>query len=375
MADRRPFPAALVLKVVRMCNDAGVAVNVSGGWGIDAIVGRQTRDHRDLDLLVREEQFDAAIAVLVAMGFTVASRAPATLKQGRETQARAALEELGFSIHPGDGAGRALYQQWIHGPDERRAEAEALLSRLGVDPAGLPAAELRDGAGHRIVLHRLLIDGSRWQDPEAGPAPAWMSISPSDTAGSIDGVPVACAPASLQAMRLDLEYHETDAVLRDLLWLQQAGRLTGAIRGEPRHITGVVPAADVAAAYLRWWSSAFPGPGPEMVETPDDPDRWADDVIDRIAIHSDHSTPDVEYGWEIMLALVAAARDDDELGSIAAGPVEDYLSGHGETVIERVEAQAAADPKYRQMLRGVWQLGMSDEIYARVRAAASDEPR
>lgn len=33
---------------------AGADVWVGGGWGIDALVGRQTRQHRDLDLMHRE---------------------------------------------------------------------------------------------------------------------------------------------------------------------------------------------------------------------------------------------------------------------------------------------------------------------------------
>lgn len=35
-----------------MLDDAGVETWVSGGWGIDALVGRQTRTHRDVDLLI-----------------------------------------------------------------------------------------------------------------------------------------------------------------------------------------------------------------------------------------------------------------------------------------------------------------------------------
>lgn len=41
---------------------------VAGGWGIDALVGEQTREHRDLDLLHREEQEPAVVAALA--GFT-----------------------------------------------------------------------------------------------------------------------------------------------------------------------------------------------------------------------------------------------------------------------------------------------------------------
>ncbi|MFJ5990430.1 nucleotidyltransferase domain-containing protein [Lentzea sp. NPDC092896] len=48
----------------------GFDVCVGGGWGIDALVGRQTRPHGDLDLMHREEQEPQVLQALVARGFT-----------------------------------------------------------------------------------------------------------------------------------------------------------------------------------------------------------------------------------------------------------------------------------------------------------------
>lgn len=42
-------------ELVVALGDAGVRVWVIGGWGIDSLVGSQTRDHHDLDLLVQVE--------------------------------------------------------------------------------------------------------------------------------------------------------------------------------------------------------------------------------------------------------------------------------------------------------------------------------
>lgn len=58
-----------VLEVLALLRRAGVEVWVGGGWGIDALVGRQTRDHRDLDLMHRQEQEPAVVAVLTEAGF------------------------------------------------------------------------------------------------------------------------------------------------------------------------------------------------------------------------------------------------------------------------------------------------------------------
>ncbi|WP_134121544.1 nucleotidyltransferase domain-containing protein [Kribbella kalugense] len=48
---------------------AGVDVWVDGGWGVDALVGRQTRAHGDLDLGVVRPQLDRAVEVLGGLGY------------------------------------------------------------------------------------------------------------------------------------------------------------------------------------------------------------------------------------------------------------------------------------------------------------------
>ncbi|MFC0541202.1 nucleotidyltransferase domain-containing protein [Kutzneria chonburiensis] len=47
----------------------GFDVWIAGGWGIDALLGEQTREHRDLDLLHRREQETAVVAALTEAGF------------------------------------------------------------------------------------------------------------------------------------------------------------------------------------------------------------------------------------------------------------------------------------------------------------------
>ena len=58
-----------VLGVLAVARSAEAAVWIGGGWGIDALVGRQTRDHRDLDLMHRRDQEPALLAVLAEAGF------------------------------------------------------------------------------------------------------------------------------------------------------------------------------------------------------------------------------------------------------------------------------------------------------------------
>ncbi|WP_181359327.1 nucleotidyltransferase domain-containing protein [Streptomyces sporangiiformans] len=59
-----------VLSVLTVLRQAKVDIWIGGGWGIDALVGEQTRDHRDLDLMHRQDQEAAVTAALYDDGFT-----------------------------------------------------------------------------------------------------------------------------------------------------------------------------------------------------------------------------------------------------------------------------------------------------------------
>jgi lincosamide nucleotidyltransferase A/C/D/E len=50
---------------------AGCRIWVAGGWGVDALVGYQSRAHRDLDLAVDAEDMSAALLVLERRGYCV----------------------------------------------------------------------------------------------------------------------------------------------------------------------------------------------------------------------------------------------------------------------------------------------------------------
>ncbi|MGW0805872.1 nucleotidyltransferase domain-containing protein [Nonomuraea sp. NPDC002799] len=64
------FGAGRVLGVLEVLRTAGCEVWVGGGWGVDALVGRVTRQHHDLDLMHRAEQEPVVIATLEAAGYT-----------------------------------------------------------------------------------------------------------------------------------------------------------------------------------------------------------------------------------------------------------------------------------------------------------------
>jgi hypothetical protein len=63
---------------------------------------------------------------------------------------------------------------------------------------------------------------------------------------------------------------------------------------------------------------------------------------------------DPEAGWLLALDLVAASPDDQALAAIAAGPLEDLLCRWSDLLIDRVEAEARRDAKFRRCLTGAW---------------------
>ncbi|TNV71545.1 hypothetical protein FGO68_gene8772 [Halteria grandinella] len=73
-----------------------------------------------------------------------------------------------------------------------------------------------------------------------------------------------------------------------------------------------------------------------------------------------------EHQWKFIRCAVAASESDDDLNSIAAGPLEHLLGKHSENWIEAVEDQSARDPKFAKMIGGVWKSMMPDKVWDRV---------
>jgi len=136
--DDAGITAHQVLVVIDALEAAGCWVNVEGGWGVDALVGYQTRRHRDLDVDVDAAHEAAALAALEKLGYEV------------ETDWRPTRIELNA---PGRG--------WVD-----------------VHPLALDA----EGNGHQAGLH-----GERYLYPAA-----------SFVTGRIGGRPIRCLSAAQQ---------------------------------------------------------------------------------------------------------------------------------------------------------------------------------
>jgi lincosamide nucleotidyltransferase A/C/D/E len=152
--------AADVVELVRLLERSHCSVWIDGGWGVDALLGQQTRQHADLDLALA----DVTIAQDLLVG------------------------QLGYVV-----------------------AQDEMPTRL----------ELRDGQDHRIDLHPLVFDsdGNGRQQLQDG---GWGVYSADGLAGSglIQGQLVQCLSPQLQ-LRFHLGYEPDDDDRHDIALLCQ----------------------------------------------------------------------------------------------------------------------------------------------------------
>jgi Family of unknown function (DUF6869) len=76
--------------------------------------------------------------------------------------------------------------------------------------------------------------------------------------------------------------------------------------------------------------------------------------------------------WRLILEVlkkVPSPLDKGELarplGRLAAGPLDDLFTDYGPLFIDRIEKEAAVNPKFKNLLGGVWKGDIDDEIWRR----------
>ena len=95
--------AGAVLEVLDALEAAGVRAGITGGWGVDALLRRETRPHGDVDLGIGEETVTSAIDALARLGYVVElDQRPARVKL-TGPNGRADLHPIAWDA---DGAGR-----------------------------------------------------------------------------------------------------------------------------------------------------------------------------------------------------------------------------------------------------------------------------
>jgi hypothetical protein len=100
---------------------------------------------------------------------------------------------------------------------------------------------------------------------------------------------------------------------------------------------------------------------------------WHGDSAKRLELSGATYLHDLTYEQpeELWLLILEIHHRDQTIAIqevLSAGPVEDLLAMHGDTFIERVEAEARRDPLFAKLLGGVWKSNMSDAIWDRLQA-------
>ena len=86
-----------MLAVLDEFESAAIPYWVAGGFGIAILVGRVTREHRDLDLLVRHVDLDRSTGLLASRGYVVETDClPVCIELVAENVGRADLHPLVF---------------------------------------------------------------------------------------------------------------------------------------------------------------------------------------------------------------------------------------------------------------------------------------
>jgi lincosamide nucleotidyltransferase A/C/D/E len=94
-----------VLAVLDLAEGSGVRLWVDGGWGVDALLGGQSRDHGDLDVAVEVRNLDVLVAGLIADGFTRVGEVDATAWNFLLAHPRGHVVDLHAIVLDADGNG------------------------------------------------------------------------------------------------------------------------------------------------------------------------------------------------------------------------------------------------------------------------------
>jgi lincosamide nucleotidyltransferase A/C/D/E len=79
-----------VVDVLNIVMGAGIELWLDGGWGVDALLGKQTRPHGDLDLILSVDDMPKLRSVLLAAGYR--------LKAGGSEENRVFSDEEGDEV-------------------------------------------------------------------------------------------------------------------------------------------------------------------------------------------------------------------------------------------------------------------------------------
>jgi lincosamide nucleotidyltransferase A/C/D/E len=111
--------AGEVSHLLGLLTGGGVEVWIDGGWGVDALVGEQVREHDDLDLVAVRSQMSELARALRSAGYTqVAGGSPMSVVfvdvDGRQVDVHPVLfdKERGGGVYLMDDGNEWVYPEW-----------------------------------------------------------------------------------------------------------------------------------------------------------------------------------------------------------------------------------------------------------------------
>ena len=110
--------AKSAIEIIRILNAAGVEAWVDGGWGVDALVGEQTREHDDLDLVMGVEHVEAAMCAVGEHGFAIVrDERPCSFVMGDAEDRRVDIHPVRFDAEGGGNQAQPNEGNWRYPPE------------------------------------------------------------------------------------------------------------------------------------------------------------------------------------------------------------------------------------------------------------------
>lgn len=72
----KPMSAGNLLKIRSELNDMGIDIWIDGGWGVDALLGRETRVHKDMDFIADKKFYGKIREFFFNKGYEVSDAEP-----------------------------------------------------------------------------------------------------------------------------------------------------------------------------------------------------------------------------------------------------------------------------------------------------------
>src|SRR5215469_15913651 len=76
ISTQKQMPLSSLLDLLRLFERADITVWLDGGWGVDALLNKQTRTHADVDIIPRVTDVPKLLDLLEPLGFVLRKGQP-----------------------------------------------------------------------------------------------------------------------------------------------------------------------------------------------------------------------------------------------------------------------------------------------------------